>query len=210
MKGGPKRQRAPLRGQSEGGDDSLHNYNLGVSREKPVGAKGLAFVDLTLSYRDVADYIQRTIDNQRGTAGFINFGKVRNWGVSTELRYSLADRFSIGANATYQDIRDRAALQQGSTGVPNSHLNVRLPNTPYLFANADASWSRPNTFKKGNRLGVGYNAQYAHWFPLEWGTEGAAQTKRIVPSQFAHNVNLFSDKIFTPLLIYSTQPAGEW
>jgi len=169
--------------------ESSLNYNLGLSREKPLGPKGLLFADLTLSYRDVRDYIQRTIDNQRGTAGFVNFGKVRNWGVSTEVRYTLADRFAIGANATYQDIRNRAPQQQG-TSLANPYLNVRLPNTPYLFGNADASWSLPNAFKKGNRLSLGYNAQYVRQFPLEWIVDGNLQTKRIVPDQFAHNLHM--------------------
>jgi len=167
-----------------------HNYNLGLSREKPVGAKGLLFADLTLSYRDVNDYIQRVPDNSRGTAGFANFDKVRNWGVSTEVRYTLADRLAFGVNATYQDIRNRSSEQQGTT-IANPNFNVRLPNTPFLFGNADASWSLPNAFKKGNRLGVGYTAQYVYQFPLEWIIYGTASSKQIVPDQFAHNVNVF-------------------
>ena len=92
-------------------------------------------------------YLQDMI---RYTAGLIgaqyqNFGEMRTLGVEFEAKADVLPSLYLYGNTTYQDLRDTRAYEPEST-VPNPTKNKRMPNIPYLMANAGLEFHRENLF----------------------------------------------------------------
>lgn len=92
-------------------------------------------------------YLQDMI---RYTAGLIgaqyqNFGEMRTLGVEFEAKADVLPSLYLYGNTTYQDLRDTRAYEPEST-VPNPTKNKRIPNIPYLMANAGLEFHRENLF----------------------------------------------------------------
>ena len=92
-------------------------------------------------------YLQDMI---RYTAGLIgaqyqNFGEMRTLGVEFEVKADVLPSLYLYGNTTYQDLRDTRAYEPEST-VPNPTKNKRMPNIPYLMANAGLEFHRENLF----------------------------------------------------------------
>ncbi len=78
-------------------------------------------------------------------SNYVNFGKMRTLGGEIEVKYDVTSFLYMYANATYQDLRDVREYEPGST-VPNATKDDRMPNIPYLFANAGLEFHRKNIF----------------------------------------------------------------
>ena len=92
-------------------------------------------------------YLQDMI---RYTAGLIgaqyqNFGEMRTLGVEFEAKADVLPSLYLYGNTSYQDLRDTRAYEPEST-VPNPTKNKRMPNIPYLMANAGLEFHRENLF----------------------------------------------------------------
>ena len=92
-------------------------------------------------------YLQDMI---RYTAGLIgaqyqNFGEMRTLGVEFEAKADVLPSLYAYVNTTYQDLRDTRDYEPAST-VPNPTKNKRMPNIPYLMANAGIEFHRENLF----------------------------------------------------------------
>ncbi|RRD59201.1 TonB-dependent receptor [Tannerella forsythia] len=87
-------------------------------------------------------------DMIRFTKGFLgaqyqNFGEMRTLGVETEIKLDILPCLYGYANATYQDLRDARRFEENST-VPNPTKGKRMPNIPYLLANAGLEFHKEN------------------------------------------------------------------
>ena len=92
-------------------------------------------------------YLQDMI---RYTAGLIgaqyqNFGEMRTLGVEFEAKADVLPSLYAYVNTTYQDLRDTRNYEPAST-VPNPTKYKRMPNIPYLMANAGMEFHRENLF----------------------------------------------------------------
>ena len=90
-------------------------------------------------------YLQDMI---RYTAGLIgaqyqNFGEMRTLGVEFEAKADVLPSLYAYVNTTYQDLRDTRDYEPAST-VPNPTKYKRMPNIPYLMANAGIEFHREN------------------------------------------------------------------
>lgn len=74
-----------------------------------------------------------------------NFGKMRTLGAELEVKWDATRWLYLWGNVTYQDLRDTRKYQPGST-VENPTKGDRVPNIPYLFANAGVELHRENVF----------------------------------------------------------------
>lgn len=171
--------------------ESSDNYNLGVTFTSDIRNAHQFYIDASLAYRDVKDYIRRQISESKGVAVSENIGGVSNIGGSLELNYAYKKVFSLGGNITYQNIRSH-----DKTKVYN---NDRVPNNPYFFWNADFNLSLNELLKntplggyilleKGNSLNFGYHSTYVYSFYLKWPSIGT--DKSLVPTQLSHDINL--------------------
>ena len=92
-------------------------------------------------------YLQDMI---RYTAGLIgaqyqNFGEMRTLGMEFEAKADVLPSLYAYVNTTYQDLRDTRDYEPAST-VPNPTKGKRMPNIPYLMANAGVEFHRENLF----------------------------------------------------------------
>jgi len=102
-----------------------------------------AQIEMNFFYMHLQDMI-------RYTAGLIgaqyqNFGEMRTLGVEFEAKADVLPSLYLYGNTTYQDLRDTRAYEPEST-VPNPTKNKRMPNIPYLMANAGLEFHRENLF----------------------------------------------------------------
>lgn len=89
-------------------------------------------------------------DMIRFTKGFIgaqyqNFGEMRTMGVEAEIKADLLPSLYGYVNATYQDLRDIRKYEENSS-IPNPTYGKRMPNIPYMLANAGLEFHKENLF----------------------------------------------------------------
>lgn len=171
--------------------ESSHNINLGWGLNKVINkVHGLLF-DGSLIYRDARDFIRPQLNTNGTHIMMVNQDRIKSMGVNAELRYSYGQLFTVGGSMTYQDIRNNTKYITYSDGQqkPSNIYKDRMPNTPYLFGNADATVFINNVMGKNNKLSFGYNMLYVHEYYLRWPSEGAKNTKNTIPTQMSHDLN---------------------
>lgn len=164
------------------------NFNVGYSPSFGVDSEHTIYLDAGFIYRDTRDYIRRQIEQRYGGAYYTNHGQVRNIGVDLEARYLHKNNFSLGGTVTYQDIRNME--QYSPTGQKLIYYKDRMPNVPYLFGNADASYQFTNVWGKDNMFTVSYFLNYVHEFFRQWESEGSSNSKKIIPTQLSQDLNV--------------------
>jgi outer membrane receptor protein involved in Fe transport len=84
-----------------------------------------------------------------------NFGEMRTLGTEIEAKWDVSNWLYLWGNTTYQDLRDTREYEPGSS-VQNPTEGDRIPNIPYLFANAGIELHKANLF--------GGTGQNTRWF----------------------------------------------
>ncbi|MXN90701.1 TonB-dependent receptor [Flavobacterium sp. Sd200] len=167
------------------------NYNLGATLNKQLNQNHSVYADVNAYYRDTQDYIRRVVEQRNGTGGSMNHGTVRNIGVDAELRYYYKNRFTVGGNVTYQNLRDKERYYASTSGIRESPTyNIRIPNVPYFFGNADAAYYLHNIWGKGNVLTAGYSLNFVGEFFLNWENLATANNKLSIDQQLSHDLNV--------------------
>ena len=174
--------------------ESSNNLNLSLSYTDSYGTNGEHSIYLEGSYvwRNTNDYIQRNIVDLSGgkaAASYINYGSVRTWGINLSARYDYERWLSVGGNFTYMDVRDNQPTAIGSS-MPNLGYGDRMPNIPYLFADAYVTLTWHNCGWRGNTLALTYDNQYLHRFYYYSSRIGTNKDDYMVPTQFSHNISL--------------------
>jgi len=167
-----------------------YNVNLGASYNHKFNPNHAVYFDATVYYRDIADYIRRTVANGSiPTGSYTNHGYVTNLGIDAELRYYYKKWFMFGITGTYQEMLDKEMYYQSNSSQLSLTYGDRMPNIPYLFGSADAAFYFHNVGGKGNRLTLGYTLNYIAEFTLLSSGLGATG-KSYVPEQLYHDLNL--------------------
>lgn len=169
--------------------ESSHNVNLNLSYNATFGSN-VIYVEAGFIYRDTRDYIQRNIlalSGGKSAATYVNYGKVDTKGISVSARYNFSRWLSLGGNYTQMNVRDNMKTAQGST-VANIAYRERMPNLPYIFADADVNFYWHGLGRKSNVLTVTYDTQYTHSFCYYASNIGSNNDDYMVPDQFAHNL----------------------
>lgn len=169
--------------------ESSHNVNLNLSYNTTFGSN-VIYVEAGFIYRDTRDYIQRNIlalSGGKSAATYVNYGKVDTKGISVSARYNFSRWLSLGGNYTQMNVRDNMKTAQGST-VANIAYRERMPNLPYIFADADVNFYWHGLGRKSNVLTVTYDTQYTHSFCYYASNIGSNNDDYMVPDQFAHNL----------------------
>ena len=181
--------------------ESSHNLNLGATYSFDFNKIHYLSVSANFIFRNANDYIRgvlvpggNTNSNGEYIQRNVNEGKVTNRGLDMEVNYAYKRRFSFSASATYQNLRNGTQFEILSSGQRSEVQSVvyrdRIPNTPYLFGNANGTLYFDQVLGKENRLSVGYNLSYVDQFYLFWPSQGAKDTKLIIPTQWAHDATL--------------------
>ncbi len=195
-----------------------HSENLNVNLSWQPETNGHALLaEGGFALRYIQDYIIRNVAST-GAAASKNHGKVLTLGGDFTLRYFYQKTFSVGGNLSYMDMRNRE--RKNTNGADSVTYGDRVPNMPYLFGSADATYTFDSLLTQDDGLTLGYNLAYTHEFFLSWQSEGAKIT---VPTQLSHDLSLtytaprnkytlsVEVKNFTDALLYdnySLQKAG--
>ena len=163
------------------------NYNFGVTYEFSVHKKHLFNLEFNALKRDVAQFIRASVGTSDPTSTYTNEASVDVEGVEGSVRYTYKRFLRVSANATYQVQRNS---QEFIDEKPNPLYLAQVPNQPVFFANLNASVAFQNVKKEGDKLSFGYGLSYFEEYFLFWSQYGSADSKKIIPSQFSHNVNL--------------------
>ncbi|ADY53913.1 TonB-dependent receptor plug [Pseudopedobacter saltans DSM 12145] len=172
--------------------ESSNNINVGFIYGFDINKTNRFSVTANGIYRNATDYIYRRLNNNQSKLVADNRDGVRTFGGDAEVRYSYKEWLSTGLSATYQFIQNMQKREPGYTIVSPLYKD-QMPNIPYLFGNADVSFSLHNIGKQGNHLNIGYNLLYVHAFWLYWpsmGETSATAEKKQIPKQLSNDVNL--------------------
>ncbi|MDN3663860.1 TonB-dependent receptor [Algibacter miyuki] len=167
--------------------ENSNNYNLGLSYWFYINKKHQFNINTSGFYRDAEDFIREKFSPNQAETTMDNLGGVTSTGIETEIRYQLENSLTIGANLTYQNLRNNTKYEEGQTVVSIVYKD-RIPNMPYLYGNADVSYNFSNIGSKNRQLSVGYNALYVHAFYLYWPSLGGSG-KLDVQEQISHDLN---------------------
>lgn len=138
--------------------------------------------------RYVDNYIQTSVIEKEGMLQYVNDPAVHIKGVEGEIRYDWDGRLQFMANVSYQDARDQQKYKED--GKPSATYDNHVPNRPWLFGSAEASYTFRDLWKRGNRLRFGCSCQWVHWYFLTWEAYGNRDTKARIPSQRIFNADV--------------------
>jgi len=170
--------------------ETSNNFNLGISYSFQINSMHKISIDGTAMYRKVKDFLRPILAPNQNRYIMENREMVKNQLVEGEIRYSYKKFFISGFNITYQNHRNYTKYEPGELKISDAYKN-RMPNSPFLFGNADASvFIRDLGKKKRNTLSMGYNLLYVKGFYLYWPGKGAKDSKLDIPSQFNHDLNI--------------------
>ncbi|MGY5353724.1 TonB-dependent receptor domain-containing protein [Wenyingzhuangia sp. IMCC45467] len=166
-----------------------YNYNFGTSYWGNLNKKHQFVSSLNLFYRDARGFIRPRLNNNQAKITMENLVNVSNKGIEADLSYTYNHNLTVGANVSYQDLRNNTKYDEGQTIVSVAYKQ-RLPNQPFLYGNANAGYTFKKLWNKNDQLNIGYNMLYVYDFYLYWPGFGDPELgKYDVPSQLSHDLN---------------------
>lgn len=165
--------------------ESSHNLNLGLSFRRKLGQHVLR-AETNTYLREVSDYV---FMQQAGKfSQYSNILDVRVYGLEGELSYTLGQRLSVQANATWQRVLNNQKYVAGTTTESRVYQDA-MPNTPYLFANTQIRYNFKPLFGR-IEFSAYHTANYVHEFYLNYPSISRADTKNIIPTQFINSAGV--------------------
>ncbi len=158
---------------------SFLGSNIAINENHRIGFEPAFF------FRDSRNLILYSVQQNIGVGEFVNIGQVRGIGGSLELQYFYKELFQVKVNGTYQNLRDWNEFIGANR---NQTYQDQLPNTPYLMANGDFTYSNQGLFSKEDEFSIFWSLQYVHEFFLNWPSLGSKSSKAVIPTQLVNNL----------------------
>ncbi len=178
--------------------ESSMNYNTGYSI-RIFGNPGFTMTWSSSGFLRHADNFIRVVPaNRRITHA--NFNKVLVRGIESDLKATIAKKIQLNLNLSYQQVLDDNRFV-GRTRIENYTYRQQLPNTPFLFGNADISYAKMRLL--GDRLFVSpyYALLYVHKFYLGYANVAKGGIKNMIPTQFLHDLGVTFSRPGYPLAL---------
>ena len=163
------------------------NVNLGAFGTHRFGLNTI-YYEANGFLRFVDNYIQAEITEKEGTMQYVNEPAVHIKGIEAEVRYDWDKRLQLSANINWQDARNRQRYK--TDGKPSAIFNNRVPNRPWLFASAEVHYTLSDVFQRTDRLMLGADYQWVHWYYLSWEAYGSKDTKARIPEKSILGANV--------------------
>ena len=167
--------------------ENSENFNIGVFGNIQASSKSHFYYEVNSFMRLVDDYIQVRVSEKEGMMQYENIPAVHIKGVEGEVSYTFSNKLHVMANISWQDSRDqRRYLDDGKE---SATYRNRTPNKPWVFWNAEASYTFHNVGFPDAKLKLSYNYQWVHWFYLTWEAYGSNASKARIPTQNISNAS---------------------
>ena len=164
--------------------ETSHNYNLGLTLDLKDTASGNWRATSNGFLRD-ADHLIVLLGSDR-VQSYQNVYGARSLGVEAAAGWtSPGEYLTLDANSTYVDMRNTS-----SEGTFGNFEGDRIPNRPYLFANAAALVAFKRVFVPGDEVSFGWDVRYVHEFFRGWESVGLLEHKQVIPQQVVHGANV--------------------
>jgi hypothetical protein len=167
--------------------ESSHNANVGVLFDLGFGdGGGRVGGEVAGFMRYTKDMVVRLLAEDRVHSIHQNVFDVRTLGADATLRWSSPGRWiSLQLNGTYQDQRNDS--ERGSF---SAFRGERVPNRPWLFANASADVHVPGVGEERADLGLSWVTRYVHEFLPGWAGSGTPGERDRIPTQLVHSLGI--------------------
>lgn len=164
--------------------ETSDNFNLGVGLDARDTAGGAFRGEVNGFVRNAKQLIVLLGNDRYQT--YQNVFGARSVGVEGAAGWtSRGEYLSLDANATYQDFRNTS--HEGTFG---GFAGDRIPNRPWLFANAAARGQLANVVRRRDQLALIWNTHYVLGFFRSWESIGLLSTKQTIPTQLVHTAAL--------------------
>ncbi len=161
--------------------EESNNVNLGLFGTWYIDSENIFSYEAEGYLRFVDNYIRAQVSEREGMMQYVNEPAIHIKGVDLQLRYMWRNALSVELNGTYNDARNRRKYK--TDGNPSATYNNKVPNRPWLYANADVSYQFRDLTRLSDRLRIGATYRYVHWYFLNWEAYGAISSKARIPSQ---------------------------
>lgn len=161
--------------------ETSNNYNIGI-----FGTWNFA-ENHSLSYeaggfiRHVQNYIRAKVSERDGLMQYGNEPAIHINGIDAEVTYTWNNALRVSLNGSWSDARDLKKYK--TDGNPSATYKNRVPNRPWMFANAEASYTFRDLTRLNDKLRISANYSWIHWYYLNWEVYGAASSKAVIPTQ---------------------------
>jgi hypothetical protein len=169
--------------------------NLGAAYQFTVKHHHQLMLESSFVYRASNDLIYQVVRVASPETYYENLAQTKVLGMEGSVSYQWKKLLRVGGNVTFQDITDQADSVYNesytNTGYQrNFQKGYRLPNTPYFFGHANAGLTFQNVAGKGSSLNANYYFNFVQKYFLSWAELGSRDTKKIIPQQASHDVEL--------------------
>lgn len=172
-----------------------HNVNVGLTADAKQTRAGAWRAGLDGFLRD-ADQLIVLIGSDRFFS-YENVFSARSLGFEASAGWtSPGDYVVLDGNLTYLDFRNTS-----SEGTFDEFEGDRLPNRPYLFANATARLQFRRVVITRDELALEWNTRYVHGFFRSWESIGLEESKLVIPAQLLHAIALTYLMRFEPIAV---------
>ncbi|WP_416864350.1 MAG: TonB-dependent receptor [Imperialibacter sp.] len=177
------------------GPEQSDNLNLGAAYQFTLKRHSQLTLESSFVYRESKDLIYQVVRVASPETYYDNLAQTRVLGMEGSVSYQWKKLLRVGGNITFQDITDQADSVYNesytNTGYQrNFQKGYRLPNTPYFFGHAFAGLTFQNVAGKGSSLNANYYFNFVQKYFLSWAELGSMDTKKIIPQQASHDVEL--------------------
>ncbi len=164
--------------------ESSHNGNVSVSIEANDTPQGDVVLDVGGFVRDAKDLIVLLGSDRVFT--YFNVYSARSLGTTGAVGWtSPNDWLALDLNATWIELRNTS-----TEGTFEDFEGDRIPNRPWLYANAGVELGRADLFTGGDRLALSGWSRWVGEFYRGWESVGLVAYKQSVPAQLSHTVAL--------------------
>ncbi|MCC9063008.1 TonB-dependent receptor [Flavobacterium piscisymbiosum] len=169
--------------------ENSNNYNVG-GYWKNEAENHHFFVETGGYLRKAKDFISAIVyQSNTQISKFQNTSNIIVKGLEADIKYNYQNKINAGINFTYQKTLDDTKYPNGSnSGTISATYRDDLPNTPWMFGNANLGYRKSDFIKKGNNLQFNWDLQYTHWYYLTWAKYGVDNSK--IPDQYIQNVSV--------------------
>ncbi len=162
--------------------ESSNNVNAGIFGTWRPWADHTFTYEVNGFLRHVQNYIRATVSERDGMMQYVNQPAVAVKGIDFDVAYEWSGGLRVGVNGTFNDARDLRRYK--SDGNPSATYRNRVPNRPWLFGNISASYRLDGLrLLTDDHLSVRADAEWTHWYYLNWEAFGAASSKARIPVQ---------------------------